>query len=118
MYKAAASSLFLLLLITVAWGIDRIAVDAPAGEAGANVGVSVGVLPNPYNTLAQQLQDKENDLTKREADLSKKEEGSNKQDKTLIYALIGGGVLLLLILLNFYFDYRRKRRKQDTPLEQ
>lgn len=81
------------------------------------IGVSVSVPPNPFNTLAQQLNEKENTLIQKEKELQEKEsiiaEGKeSRQNRTILYAAGGGGILLALVLLNFYLDYRRK--KDDT----
>lgn len=82
----------------------------------AQIGVSVSVEPNPFNTLAGQLQEKEEALLEKEGNLIEREnfltertmEGRSKKNSTLIYLLAVAGVLLILILLNFYLDYRRK----------
>lgn len=81
----------------------------------AQVGVTVGVSSNPFNTLSQQLQEKESTLSAKEQDLQQKEislreKEKEKESKTIFYLSIAGGVLLALIFLNFYFDYRRKNK--------
>lgn len=61
---------------------------------------------NPYNKTAQQLRDKEAQLSEREAALNalqKKMEGSFN----MVMAISGG--LFLLILINFLMDAKRKR---------
>lgn len=76
----------------------------------------MSVETNPFNTLAQQLQEKEKALSTKEVDLALREklleETRNRdqetKDKILTYLFIIAGVLLILILLNFYLDYRRK----------
>ncbi len=84
-------------------------------QIGSAIGVSVAVPPNPFNTLSQQLNEKENALTQKEKELQQKEsiisgEKENRENRTLLYAVGGGGILLVLVLLNFYLDYRRRRR--------
>ncbi len=76
----------------------------------------MSVEPNPFNTLAQQLQEKKEALLEKEGNLIEREnfltermmEERSKKNSTLIYLLAVAGVLLILILLNFYLDYRRK----------
>lgn len=61
---------------------------------------------NPYNKTAQQLRDKEKQLSEREQALNalqKKMEGS----LNTVMAISGG--LFLLILINFALDVRRKK---------
>lgn len=84
--------------------------------ASAGVGISVGVPENPYNTLAQQLAEKENELTLREEELAvlesrAKESGSSESSQTLATYSLGLSALLFLLLAgNFYMDWRRGRR--------
>ena len=86
-------------------------------QVGSAVGVTVGVAPNPFNTLAQQLKEKELALADREKELQQEEAAFGKkidkklatQNKIFLYLLIVGGILALLVLLNFYLDYRRRR---------
>jgi len=84
-------------------------------QVGSGVGMSVSVPENPFNTLAQQLKEKETELEKREesimATLEKRE-----RDSRIIYNLILGlmTVLFSLLLLNFYFDYQNRKYKNDS----
>lgn len=106
-----------LIVFQVALNVSPIAIGQYfIAQIGSGIGVSVSVPPNPFNALAQQLQEKEETLLEKEINLVEREnllterieEGRNKNDKTLNYLSIIGGVLLTLILLNFYFDYRRR----------
>lgn len=79
-------------------------------QAGAGVGMSISVPENPFNTLAQQLQEKEAGLEKREeavAEVLEKSERDGKIILTLILSLTT--VLFFLILLNFYLDYQSRK---------
>lgn len=83
--------------------------------ANAVVGVFAGVAENPYNSLAQQLQEKEDELAAREAALATKEL-SNESTNSLFGSLGGwslfvSSILLILLLVNFYFDIRRSRQR-------
>ena len=75
------------------------------------VGVSAGVLPNPDNTIAGQLQQKEENLNERENELAAREAVLNSNGAgasvSFNYSLLGELMLLSLISANFYFDYRR-----------
>ncbi len=80
--------------------------------ADAAVSMSAAVPANPYNTLAQQLADKQAQLDARAAQLSAKQSAQNAQDKLVQdLGLAGFGLsvfLLILVGLNFYFDMRRR----------
>jgi len=119
MYKIVLALLFsfvaVLVLAQVVFNVNPIAVSK---YMIAQVGFTVSVPSNPFNTLAQQLGEKESDLIEKEKRLEQKEtvlqeqaeRESLDQKKTFLYLLLGGGLLLILIVLNFYFDYRRKTR--------
>jgi hypothetical protein len=86
------------------------------------VGVGVSVPPNPFNTLAEELQKKEKELEQREAALAARQNSSGQdlsgftsrtggeEMKLILYITIIGITLLLLILINFYFDLRREEK--------
>ena len=89
-----------------------------------SVGISVGVLPNGYNTLAQQLADKEQELNAREAQLNGQtaavQSGRSEADtKTLDFSAYGEAALLALVFFNFYVDYRARKKlnasQQQNP---
>ncbi len=85
-----------------------------------SVGLSVGVLPNPYNTLAEQLQAKEQVLNTKEAALNNETVALQAQQrendiKVLRYSLLGGAFLFLLVLLNFYLDFRARKIVNTPP---
>ena len=94
---------------TITGGIDRF-----LGLAG--VGASVGVEPNEFNTLAQQLTEKEEELDERENQVVIREREvqtrsvENRDYTSLVYTTIVGLILLGLILLNFLLDIRRRKR--------
>jgi len=82
------------------------------------VGMFAAVPKNENNTLAQDLQQKQQELTEREMlikqkeqTLGYKEESNNKT--AVVYITVIGGLLLLLILMNFYLDWKRNRRQTD-----
>ena len=87
--------------------------------ASAGVGVSVAVAPNPYNTLAQQLSNKEAQLNQQSAFLAAQEQTINSSAPTApanrygFYSLCVSMALFVLVAINFYFDIRR--RDKATP---
>lgn len=83
-------------------------------QAGSGVGMSLSVPENPFNTLAQQLKEKETELEKREEDMLRILE-KRERDSKIIFNLILGliTVLFTLLLLNFYFDYRARKNQKD-----
>jgi len=91
--------------------------------ANASVGVMVGVPPNPYNTIAQQLEAKQNELSEREQKLAELEKSaapapgtSSSANDFATYSLGMSILLFLLVATNFYYDWRRARREiQKTP---
>lgn len=86
-------------------------------QIGSSIGITVSVPVNPFNTLAQQLDEKEALLLEKEKKLQQREMGLQEsleekgsgRNRSLIYGVVGG-VLLILILMNFYFDHRRRSR--------
>ena len=81
-------------------------------QTGSAIGVSVSVPPNPFNTLAQQLQEKEDSLHFRERDLEAKEKKLTEDGKNLsgkfVYVVLG--LLTILVSVNFYLDYKRRKK--------
>jgi hypothetical protein len=81
-------------------------VDVQENQVATPVGVLAAVPENEVNTLVQQLQSKEEELTVREAELLRAK--SRTDTKTLALVTVIGAGLLGLILLNFYLDMRRR----------
>ena len=86
----------------------------------AGVGASVAVQPNPYNTLAQQVTEKERELDQREKEIIVREREvettrfvETRDQTSLIYTTLVGLLLLALILLNFVLDARRNRNNSS-----
>ena len=78
------------------------------------VGVMVGVEPNPYNSIAQQLEEKEKELTQYEEELKNREETINTETVSInqqtLYLIIGvAGILFVLLGTNFYLDWKRRK---------
>lgn len=82
----------------------------------ASVGVGAAVDENPFNTLAQQLVNKERELQARESVLDQREYVLDAREAPLaLYSLLLGLAVCLLVLFNFYFDWRRERRSTKSP---
>ena len=106
---------FFLFLLGYSKIILRIAptdlVSYSLASFGSAVGVSVSVPPNPYNTIAVQLQDWQNKLIEKEKTLNQKELELRQKSviqgeiiSKLIVALLG--IIFLLVLINFYLDFK------------
>ena len=80
-------------------------------QFGYVVGVSSRVEPNKYNTLAQQLEERSNDLDAREFELDQREEAIKEERQVKMdnafFIITIGLLLLILILINFFLDWRR-----------
>jgi len=127
MHKTPLLLLLLFLIVTVLVSMQVVFKANPIdisryfiAQIASSIGVTVGVPSNPFNTLAQQLQEKESVLIEKEKEIKQKEIALQEQTKgesagqkrTLLYILFGGALLLSLIALNFYLDYRRRRSNE------
>lgn len=91
------------------------------------VGVTAGVEPNPYNTMAQQLVQKELQLNDKEQQLRAQEQAMEanlraevaRSERNTLLTVLGVTLLLLgLIATNFYFDRKREREEQKMAVLQ
>jgi hypothetical protein len=103
-----AATLFVFAVLVVAVP-DRYGIEQPFF---AQIGISVGVNPNPYNTLAQQLDEKEREIAARERALDERSQSATTHtmsdlDRTILVLL---GLLFLLILINLWLDHRARQR--------
>lgn len=91
---------------------ERITRNAENMLAGAGATLSASVPENPYNTLAQQLQEEQAALDEREAALNEKESdiGPSAGEIFGVMSFVMSVVLLGLLGLNFYMDSRRNRK--------
>ena len=88
-----------------------VAKSASAMLGSATVGMSAAVDENPFNTLAQQLVEKERELQGRESVLDQREALLLVREAPFaIYSFVLGLIVSLLVLVNFYFDWRRERK--------
>lgn len=112
--------LALIFILSLSWASFKVNPAEIMKYFGAQVGSSIGVVSvsvseNPFNTLAQQLEEKEAQLQEKEKTLEQRETGLEKkgfsEEGRIILGLTSGLLitLLILILLNFYFDYKRTK---------
>jgi flagellar basal body-associated protein FliL len=117
--------ILIALVVLVQMGMHNITLGALAFSAYQNLAnvssLSASVLPNPYNSLAMQFEQKEQELNARAQELSAEEAALNdritaesKKQWLLISVLIGLVILLLVLLvLNFYFDIKREEAREE-----
>lgn len=114
-FNAAAGVLASALLI---YGVTAVVRDTAlshrgAQHASASMSITAGVMPNEFNTLAQQLRDKEAALAEREARVESLERSGSGIIPRFAgaasgeYSLALSALLFLLIVLNFFLDRRR-----------
>lgn len=112
-----AAPLFVYALVLVPPAM--LARDVRAALTATAVGATAGVDPNPINTLAAQLKEKEASLDQREQVLSQIEDeiiAKNSSNNTIAFISLGGSLLLFLLVgLNFYLDTRRRRDQRAAP---
>ena len=93
-------------LATTSFG--ELAHGARSMAASTMASLTVGVAPNPTNTLAAQLAAKEQALNEREAQLAQ----SSGSGNVLGFAsFIMSLILLVLVGINFYYDKRSRRHR-------
>lgn len=97
----------------------------PPSRLLAQVGVVVGIAPNPYNTLNDQLQQEQTQLNQQAADLAAREaafasntasgSASSSASPAVWYLAIAVAIMAVLVILNFYFDWRLLQRISSRP---
>ena len=113
-----------LVVLAAALGLftHSVALGAPARAfssangllASAGVGVSLEVAPNPYNSLAAQLEAKAADLTEREQRIERLETTTQRENDLGLYSLAMSIALFTLLAVNFFLDWRRGRLGESS----
>lgn len=131
MHMSRRTDIFVILfLISASVSLARLSITPDSVEVarllGSAVGVSAGVAPNEYNTLAQQLREKQEALALTESDLARREAAVREaatrnqlnSDRQMMYLLFLTGGLFVAVIVNFYFDIRRGHLALGAPAEQ
>jgi hypothetical protein len=108
-----------LVVVALVLFIYATSVDTPGALArtagsmvgSAVVGMTAGVEPNPYNSAATQLAQKQAELDAREANLNASGDASLTGTRGLAAAsFVTSVIVLLLVTANYYMDFRRARK--------
>lgn len=102
----------LLLSYSFSFAPPTVIVKSSTSMLGsASVGASATVDENPFNTLAQQLVNKERELQERENVIGQREVLLDARDAPIaFYSLALSLMLCFMVVANFYFDWRRERK--------
>jgi preprotein translocase subunit SecF len=92
----------------------------------AQIGIAVGIAPNPYNTLNEQLQQQQTELNQQAADLAAREAAfasstgaaTAAESPVIWYLAIAIAIIGILVFLNFYFEWQYFRRTPKGPPEE
>jgi hypothetical protein len=113
--------LFAFIIVTTFYSVGLNPVDfgkyfTTKLTQAVGIGTSTTVSPNPFNTLASQLKQKEERLNKKEADLNAQNFsfGSLSQRSLFFIMIFGIVILFFLILMNFYLDYRNVKKSKKS----
>jgi hypothetical protein len=85
------------------------------------VSMSIAIPDNPYNSLAEQLKQKQIELDQREVALNGKTPvaGSTPKgafgDNLGVYSFFISIILLVLVGINFYYDAERRKKRTPVP---
>lgn len=111
--------LFILVSFLYYLGLNPVDVGRFVGsKIGSAVGMSISVPENPFNKVALQLEEREEELDERAKALAIREVELDKQaqidnNPVIFFLLAGIAVLFFLIILNYYLDYRRRKIKSS-----
>lgn len=111
---------FLGLSIAGIWAFQYVPAGEFAGYFKAQlVGQGAEIEVNPFNKLAQQLEQKEEELAEREVELNRREEflvqeiqTEQQRRNTIILGIVV--VTVIIVLLNFFLDWRREKREESV----
>jgi predicted PurR-regulated permease PerM len=111
----------MLLVALVSASPDVIARRTLEMYTNALVGISVGIAENPYNQIAQQIADREGELTERETSLVASEQALQRRENSIewkatlaVYSMALSIILFILVGFNFYRDWQRSRVVQTS----
>ncbi len=102
---------FLFIFSYYYFGVEPIEITSYlSAEVGAATGTQVSVPENPYNRLAQQLEEKEENLEEKEEALALMVQEQGQQSESilnLIFVFIIG--LFIMVAANFYLDFKARK---------
>ena len=121
---------FFALVLVWQMSVQNVSLTSLAVSAYQNLAaissMSATIPPNPYNSLALQFDQKQQELTTREQQLAEREAALNAKveeasaaNRMLTITVLGGVtiLLLILILLNFYFDVKREEGRRNATTD-
>ncbi len=86
------------------------------GARVGSVGTQLEVAENPYNSLARQLREREEELDEREKKLLETLEKRDAENRWISNLILGSITLLFILLLfNFYLDYKMRKNESSGP---
>jgi predicted PurR-regulated permease PerM len=115
---------YALIVLVAAAGIAVLARPQLASRGDiflAQVGVTMGVLPNQYNTLNEELNQEAASLNAQQQSLNQEQAalasstavaGAFSNNSILWYLAAAVTALIVLIAINFYLDWRRARKEK------
>ena len=106
----------LIALLAFSWqfyDVNPLDLGGYLGARVGSVGNQVEVAENPYNTLARELKEKEEELDEREKVLLQTLEERDRENRWVSNLILGSiTVLFVLLLFNFYLDYRTRQEEE------
>lgn len=119
-----AIAVALLLVALVSASPDIIARRSMEMFSNAVVGISLGVPENPYSSLAQQIAERQGELTEREIALVESERALKEREDAAawkatlaVYSIGASFILFVLVALNFYRYWRQPRLATVAPAQ-
>ena len=108
---------FVLIVVGLLYvvGLNPASISVFLGaKFGSAIGMSINIPENPFNKLAAQLKDKEDQLAQKENELLSREQAIAKktisQQRIIIIMLgIGITILFVLVIINYYLDFKRRK---------
>jgi hypothetical protein len=106
------SALMLAVVLLFVSGIvvpETRTISEDASQYLANViGIQAAVLPNEYNTLNAQLEDKSKAIAAREIAVTLREQDTQESDTAVFVLSVLLALVLVLIIINYILDFRRQ----------
>ncbi len=88
---------------------EKLASSSSSMLADALVSISASVAPNPDNTVAAELQKKQDELDVRQKNIDILEKRATTVNAYALYSFLISIALFILVAFNYFFDWRRAR---------